>query len=157
DRTEISAGTEVAVAENSVALRGSVSVIDVRSRKVIAEIATRIHPESMILSPDGASLYVCDDSGDGISVIDTKTFKTLRTINTKPDVNLPYGSLTTALTFSPDGKVLYAANAGNNSIALIDPNQPGKVPYGFIAAGGFPGAVCAAANDLFIGNVTPLR
>jgi YVTN family beta-propeller protein len=157
DRTEISAGTEVAVAENSVALRGSVSVIDVRSRKVIAEVATRIHPESMTLSPDGASLYVCDDSGDGISVIDTKTFKTVRTINTKPDVNLPYGSLTTALAFSPDGKVLYTANAGNNSIALIDPNQPGKVPYGFIAAGGFPGAVCATANDLFIGNVTPLR
>ena len=157
DRTEESAGTAVAVDEHSLALRGSVSVIDVKTKKVIYDIATRIHPESMTLSPDGSLLYVSDDSGDGISVIDAKTFKVVHTINTKPDASLPYGSLTTALTFSPDGKVLYAANAGNNAIALIDPKQPKKGPYGFIAGGGFPGAVCATGHELFIGNVTPLK
>ena len=157
DRTEVSAGTKVAVDDHSIALRGSVTVIDIRSRKVINEIATRIHPESMALSPDGNLLYVSDDSGDGISVVDAKTFKVVQTINTKPDPSLPYGSLTTALTFSPDGSVLYAANAGNNSIALIDPKQPQKGPYGFIAGGGFPGAVCTTEHNLFIGNVTPLK
>src|SRR5439155_1632487 len=85
DRTEKSAGTDVAVDEQSVALRGSVTVIDIKSRKKIAEISTRIHPESMTLSPDGKSLYVTDDSGDGISVIDVKTFKVIQTINTKPN------------------------------------------------------------------------
>lgn len=157
DRTEVSAGTEVAVDDYSIALRGSVAVIDIQSRKVIHEIATRIHPESMVLAPDGNLLYVSDESGDGVIVIDAKTFKVVQTINTKPDPSLPYGSLTTALTFSPNGKILYAANAGNNSIALIDPNQPQKGPYGFIAGGGFPGAVCATEHDLFIGNVTPLK
>jgi len=157
DRTEKSAGTDVAVDERSVALRGSVTVIDIKARKTIAEIATRIHPESMVLSPDGNLLYVSDDSGDGISVVDTKTFRVVQTITTKPDPSLPYGSLTTALTFSPDGKVLYAANAGNNSIAFIDPKRPQKGPYGFIAGGGFPGAVCADGHDMFIGNVTPLK
>jgi YVTN family beta-propeller protein len=157
DRTETSAGTEVAVDEHSIALRGSVSVIDIQSRKVIKEITTRIHPESMTLSPDGNLLYVSDESGDGISVVDTKTFKVVQTINTKPDPSLPYGSLTTALTFSPNGKVLYAANAGNNAIALIDPKHPQKGPYGFIAGGGFPGGVCATEHHLFIGNVTPLK
>jgi YVTN family beta-propeller protein len=157
DRTEKSAGTEVAVDERSVALRGSVTVIDVMSRKKIAEVATRIHPESMVLSPDGKLLYVTDDSGDGISVIDVKTLKIVHTINTKPDPSLPYGSLTTALAFSSDGKTLLAANAGNNSIALIDPAHPGKAPYGFIAAGGFPGAIGISGNNLFIGNVTALK
>lgn len=157
DMTETSAGSAVAVDERSVALRGSVTVIDVQSRKKIADISTRIQPESMVLSPDGKLLYVTDDSGDGISVIDAKTFKVLETINTKPDPSLPYGSLTTALAFSEDGKTLFAANAGNNSIALIDPKQPGKAPYGFIAAGGFPGAISVAGNDLFIGNVTALK
>ncbi|MDO3627526.1 alkaline phosphatase family protein [Mucilaginibacter sp. BT774] len=157
DRTEVSAGTKVAVDDRSIALRGSVTVIDIQSGKVIDEIPTRIYPESMALSPDGNLLYVSDDSGDGISVVDTKTFKVVQTINTKPDPSLPYGSLTTAVTFSPDGSVLYAANAGNNAIALIDPKQPQKGPYGFIAGGGFPGAVCAAGHDLFIGNVTPLK
>lgn len=157
DRTETSAGTEVAVDDHSIALRGSVSVIDLQSKKVIKEITTRIHPESMTLSPDGNLLYVSDESGDGISVVNVKTFKVVQTINTKPDPSLPYGSLTTALTFSPNGKVLYAANAGNNAIALIDPKQPQKGPYGFIAGGGFPGAVCATEQHLFIGNVTPLK
>lgn len=157
DRTEVSAGSDVAVDDLSIALRGSVSVIDIQSRKVIREITTRIHPESMTLSPDGNLLYVTDDSGDGISAIDAKTFKVVQTITTKPDPSLPYGSLTTALAFSPNGKVLYAANAGNNSIALIDPKQPKKGPYGFIAGGGYPGAVYVTENDLFIGNVTPLK
>lgn len=154
DRSEKSAGTDVAVDSRSVALRGSVTVIDINARKVIAEIETRIHPESMVLSPDGRLLYVTDESGDGISVVDAATFKIIQTICTKPDSSLPYGSLTTALAFSPDGKVLYAANAGNNSIALIDHE---KGVYGFIAAGGFPGAICVTGHDLFIGNVTPLK
>jgi len=157
DRTEKSAGTDVAVDERSVALRGSVSVIDIRSRKTIAEISTRIHPESMILSADGKLLYVTDDSGDGVSVIDATTFKTIRTINTKPDRSLPYGSLTTALALSSDGKTLMTANAGNNSIALIDLQHHGAAPHGFIAAGGFPGAICIADNNLFIGNVTAIK
>jgi len=157
DRTQESAGTKVAVDDRSIALRGSVTVIDIQSKKIINEITTRIYPESMVLSPDGNLLYVTDESGDGISLIDVKTLKVVQTIDTKPDPSLPYGSLTTALAFSPNGKVLYAANAGNNSIALINPKQPQKGPYGFIAGGGFPGAVCATDHDLYIGNVTPLK
>ncbi|MEX6689545.1 alkaline phosphatase family protein [Danxiaibacter flavus] len=157
DVTEKSAGTDVAVDDRSVALRGSVTVIDIQSGKKIAEVITRIQPESMILSPDGKLLYVTDESGDGISVIDAKTFKINQTISTKPDPSLPYGSLTTALAFGNEGKILLAANAGNNSIALIDPKNPQKGPYGFIAAGGFPGAISISGNDLFIGNVTALK
>ena len=157
DITEQSDGTDVAVDDRDVTLRGSVTVIDIPSRKKIAEIATRIHPESMALSPDGKRLYVSDNSGDGISVIDVKTFKIVQTINTKPDTTLPYGSLTTALAFSCDGKILFAANAGNNSIALIDPKRPQKGPYAFIAGGGFPGTVSIGIHNLFIGNVTPLK
>ena len=157
DRTEVSSGTNVAVDDRSIALRGSVSLIDIKSGRVVKDIPTRIYPESMALSPDGALLYVTDESGDGISVVDTKKMAVVQTIDTKPDPSLPYGSLTTALAFSPDGKVLYAANAGNNSIALFNPEHPLKGPYGFIAAGGFPGALCVTKQNLFIGNVTPLK
>jgi YVTN family beta-propeller protein len=157
DRTEKSAGTDVAVDERSVALRGSVTVIDIVARKAVSEVKTRIHPESMVLSPDGGLLYVSDESGDGLSVIDTKTFAVIQTLSTKPDISLPYGSLTTALAFSPDGKVLFTANAGNNAIGLIDPKHLHQGPYGFLAAGGFPGAVCTDGRNLYIGNVTPLK
>ncbi|MFV8347523.1 bifunctional YncE family protein/alkaline phosphatase family protein [Flavobacterium sp. ZB4P13] len=157
DKTEKSAGSDVAVDGYSIAFRGSVSVIDIKTKKVIAEINTRIHPESMVLSPDGKLLYVTDASGDGISVIDIEKRKVIETIDTKPNPNLPYGSLTTALEFSSNGKILFAANAGNNAIALINPKKPKEGPYGFIAAGGFPGALCIKNDDLFIGNVVPLK
>ena len=157
DKTEKSAGSDVAVDESSIALRGSVSVIDIKTQKVLTEITTRIHPESMVLSPNGKLLYVADASGDGISVIDVKTRKVIHTIDTKPNPELPYGSLTNALEFSVDGNILFAANAGNNAIALINPKKPQEGPYGFIAAGGFPGALCVKNNNLFIGNVVPLK
>jgi YVTN family beta-propeller protein len=157
DKTEKSAGSDVAVDENSIALRGSVSVIDIKTKKVISEVHTGIHPESMVLSPNGKLLYVTDASGDGISVIDIEKKKVIETIDTKPSPSLPYGSLTTALEFSADGKILFAANAGNNAIALINPKKPKEGPYGFIGAGGFPGAICIKNDQLFIGNVVPLK
>jgi YVTN family beta-propeller protein len=157
DRTENSAGSELAVDENEIALRGSVAVIDIRSKKIIADIITGIHPEAMVLSPNGKLLYVTDAGGDAISVIDVHTHKVLYSICTKPGEGLPYGSLTNALAFSEDGNILFAANAGNNSIAVIDPRGKGKKPYGLIPAGGFPGSLCINGNNLFIGNVVPLK
>lgn len=157
DRTEQSAGTDVAVDSRSISLRGSVSIINIATKKVIGEVITGIHPESMVLSPDGGLLYVSDESGDGICVVDTKTFKRVNTFSTKPDTTLPYGSLTTSMAFSLDGKIFYTANAGNNAIAFFDLKNPQAGPFGYLAAGGFPGAVCTNGRSIFIGNVTPLN
>ena len=153
DKTEKSAGTDLAVDGRSVALRGTVSVIDLEKRKVLSEITTGIHPEAMTLSPEGKLLYVVDASGDGVSVIDVARRKVVSRFNTKPQIGLPYGSLTTGLAVAPDGKTLFAANAGNNAVALMDPDRPAEPPYAFIPAGGFPGALAVRGHDLFIGNV----
>lgn len=153
DATEISAGTAVAVDGRSVALRGSVSVIDLKRNRVVAEIATGIHPEALTLSPDGQRLYVVDASGDGIAVINLATRKLVGQLDTKPQADLPYGSLTTGVAVSADGKVLFAANAGNNAVALLQPGRSEAPPYAFIPAGGFPGALAVRGNELFIGNV----
>jgi len=153
DMTEKSAGTDVALDDRGVALRGTVSVIDMASSKVVAEIVTLIHPEAIALSPDDKYAYVVDGSGDGISVIDVARRAVVGHLDTKPQGDLPYGSLTDGLAVSPDGKTLYAANAGNNAIALIDLQRPGDSPCSFIAAGGFPGSVCLRGTDLFVGNV----
>ena len=153
DKTELSAGTEVAVDARSVALRGTVSVIDLGRKKVVAEIVTGIHPEAMTLSPDGKLLYVVDGSGDGIAAIAVARRKIVAHFDTKPRADLPYGSLTAGLTMSPDGRTLFAANAGNNAVALLDPARPSDPPYAFIPAGGFPGTLAVRGNELFIGNV----
>jgi hypothetical protein len=153
DRTEKSAGVDVVVDERGVALRGTVSVIDLVVGKTVKEIETGIHPEAMTLSPDGKLAYVVDASGDGVSVIDIARQTVVKKLCTRPRADLPYGSLTDGLAISPDGKTLYAANAGNNAVAVFDLNQPSEVPRGLIAAGGFPGSVCLCGENLFIGNV----
>ena len=147
-------GTEMAVDSRSVALRGTVSVIDIAKLKVVGEIPTRIHPEAMALSPDGRCLYVIDASGDGVSVIDVAGRKVVACLDTKPRADLPYGSLANGLAISSDGKTLFTANAGNNAIALLNLERPTEPPFAFIAAGGFPGSVCVRGDTLFCGNVT---
>lgn len=153
DKTEKSAGSDVAVDDRSVALRGTVSVIDLPSLKVVDEIVTRIHPEAMVLSRDGKLVYVVDASGDGISVISIRRRKIIDRMDTKPRGNLPFGSLTSSLAFSADGLTLFACNAGNNAVALLDPAHPDEPPHAFIEAGGYPGAVCTRSNELFVANV----
>ena len=157
DRTELSAGTPVAVDARSVALRGSVAVIDTASAKVVGEIATRIHPEAMVLSPDGASLYVVDDGGDGVSEIGVAQRRVLRTLSTKPRPGMPFGSLSNGIAISADGKRLFTANAGNNAVAVIPLDRVADAPAAFIPAGGYPGSVCVHGGRLFIGNVLGFR
>ncbi len=147
-------GTEMAVDDRAVALRGTVSVIDLARREVVGEIQTRIHPEALRLAPDGRRLYVVDASGDGVSVIDVASRKVVEVLDTKPRADLPYGSLTTGLAVSADGKTLFAANAGNNAIALLHLERPTEPPFAFIPAGGFPGSVCVRGDTLYCGNVT---
>jgi YVTN family beta-propeller protein len=150
DKTEKSAGAEVAVDDRSVALRGSVAVIQLKRSAVVAEIITGIHPEAMTLTPDGKQLLVVDSSGDGISVIDVATRKRIKQLGTKPEASLPYGSLTNGIACG-NGSV-FAVNAGNNAVAMIDPAKP-QAPFAFLAAGGFPSALCVRGNELFVGNI----
>ncbi len=169
DKTESSGGSPVAVDEHGVALRGTVSVIDLKTMQTVGEIMTRIHPETMATSPDGKLAYVVDDSGDGVSEIDIARRAVVAHFDTKPSPKLPYGSLTNCVAFSTDGKTLFTANAGNNAIGMFDLGvrstafmrkasddgrlKPGLQTLAFIPAGGFPGSVCVHGNDLYIGNV----
>ena len=120
DKTESSGGSPVAVDEHGVALRGTVSVIDLKTMQTVGEIMTRIHPETMATSPDGKLAYVVDDSGDGVSEIDIARRAVVAHFDTKPSPKLPYGSLTNCVAFSTDGKTLFTANAGNNAIGMFD-------------------------------------
>ena len=150
DLTEQGAGTAIAVDDRAVVLRGSVSVIDLRQGIVVEEIATGIHPEAMALSADGQRLHVVDASGDGISVIDVASRKVVATLGTKPEAGLPYGSLSNGVAV--EGGTVFAVNAGNNAVAMINPAKP-EAPFALIPAGGYPGSICVRDNQLFIGNI----
>jgi YVTN family beta-propeller protein len=150
DKTEIAAGTAVAVDERSVALRGSVSVINLKAGEVIETITTGIHPEEMTFSQNGKQLLVVDESGDSVSVIDIATRKVVGKLGVKPEPTLPYGSLANGIAVNETA--VFTVNAGNNAVAMIDPAKPEK-PFAFLAAGGYPGAICVQGRNVFVGNI----
>jgi YVTN family beta-propeller protein len=153
DKTALSGGSAVVVdPKTGIASSGTVSVINLKTRKVIKEIKVLLHPSGMALHPDGSKLYVANANSDVVSVINTQTDRVIKNINPKPMAELPFGSAPNALSISNDGKTLYVANGGNNLIAVIDLTTD-KVK-GLIPTGWYPGGVVLSkdGNKLFVAN-----
>ncbi|HZZ43695.1 MAG TPA: bifunctional YncE family protein/alkaline phosphatase family protein [Tepidisphaeraceae bacterium] len=151
DKTGDSAGTPVVVDDRGIPSTGSVSVIDTDHGKILADIPVGLHPGAVLLSPDGATLFVANANSDSVSVIDTAANQVTQTLNVKPDPRLPWGSCPNALALSPDAKTLYVALGGNNAIAVLNLDHP--TPAGFIPTGWCPGGVLADDHHLFIANI----
>jgi len=87
------------------------------------------NPNGMTLSTDGSKLYAAQDNQDQIAVIDTASNKVIHEIDTRGPARLDFprnttGAAPTAVTINQAKKMLYAANAGSNSIAVIPLSGP---------------------------------
>jgi YVTN family beta-propeller protein len=153
DRTANSSGTPVVVDERGVGASGTVGRIDLVTRKMDAEVSVGLHPAGMALVTERPRLYVANANSDTVSVIDPGTMKVLHTVTVRPVAGLPFGSGTNALGLSKDGTTLFAANGGNNAVAVLDVAGDAPKVSGFIPAGWFPGAVSVFGDHLFIANV----
>ena len=148
DLTGPTSGSRGVIDEAGIASTGTVSIIDLASRRTIGEIEVDLHPSGMALAPDGSRLYVANANSDTISVIDTTTDAVVVRWGAKPMDELPFGSAPNALAVSPDGSTLYVANGGNNCIAVID-TVTGKVT-GLIPTGWYPGDVRLTRNGALL-------
>ncbi|MBI5092450.1 MAG: bifunctional YncE family protein/alkaline phosphatase family protein [Candidatus Hydrogenedentes bacterium] len=154
DLTGPTSGSQAVVnPKTGIASTGSVSVIELASKRVVKEIVVDLHPSGMALAPDGKRLYVANANSDTISVIDTISDERVQTFDVKPKKELPFGSAPNAVAVSADGALLYVANGGNNAVAVLDAAQ-GAIK-GFIPTGWYPGAVLLGENGktLCIANV----
>ena len=153
DRTEVSAGTPVAVDERTIPLSGTVTVVDLTGHpRATWQIPVGLHPTELLLSPDGEKLYVSNAGGDSVSVIQVRDQQVIATLNTKADPSLAWGSLSDGLALSADGRTLYVANAGINAVACLQLDQPTATPR-LIPAGWFPGGIVVRGEELFVANV----
>jgi YVTN family beta-propeller protein len=91
---------------------GTVSAIDVASRKVTAVIPVAKRAQRLALSADEAWLFTADQDAPRLAVIDTKTNKLA------PGVALPGVAYGTAPT--PDGRFLVVALPGLNQVGVLD-------------------------------------
>jgi YVTN family beta-propeller protein len=109
-----------------------VVVVNVASKtagSLVARIPTDGNPNGMTLSADGSTLYVAQDNQDQVAVIDTATNQVTHKIDTRGPASLDFpanttGAAPTAVAINPANKMLYAVNAGSNSIAVISLSGP---------------------------------
>src|SRR5580700_6693926 len=121
-----SAGTEI-VADPLVgsAITGTVSVVDLASMKVTANIDTGgLHPTGMALF--GQDLLVANTYSDTISVIDTATNQVVRTIDLGLPIKVPgsaksaYGAAPNSIAVDAANGIAYVALYNANAIAVVN-------------------------------------
>jgi len=97
-----------------VACEGSDSliIVDLESRKVLAEIEVGHQPHAVCLSPGGTVAYVSNRGSDTVSVVDLATREVTATITVGDE---PHGIMT-----DTSGETIYVVNAGTSDISVID-------------------------------------
>ena len=119
-----SAGTPiVADPVNGSGVTGTVSVVNLKTMKVVNNIPVGLHPTGMALF--GNSLLVANAYSDTISVIDTTTNLVSRTIDLGLPIAVPgqgsaYGAGPNAIAVDANRGIAYVALYNANAIAVVD-------------------------------------
>ena len=122
--------------------RGEVWALDAETGEKLHVIATGPHPSELLLSPDGARLFVSNANDNTVSVIDTASAAVTETICSALYPAAPPGSTPNSLALSPDGETLLVANADNNDLAVFDVEEAGRSrSRGFVPVGLYPTSV----------------
>ena len=97
-----------------------VHVIDPEAGKVLKNIAVGKRPRRMVLTPDGSELWVSNELGASVSIIDTAS----RSVKHTLELELPGMRKTditpVALLMTPDGKTAWVALGRANHVAEVD-------------------------------------
>lgn len=136
--------------------QAAVAVVDVAEGKVLETWPTESHPTEMLLSPDGKRLFVACANSTRVSVLDAKARgKQLETLHCALYPGAPAGTTPNSLTLTPDGQLLFVANADNNNLAVLNVAEPGQSKaLGFIPVGWYPTSVRYNPTDkrLYVAN-----
>ncbi|HEY4050652.1 MAG TPA: beta-propeller fold lactonase family protein [Acidobacteriaceae bacterium] len=132
----------------------SVSVIDTATNRVIRTLHVGMNPNDMKLSSDGR-LFVACSNDNTIHVIDINSLQVIERLSTTLTPLAPEGSTPDSLEIDSARKLLYVANADNNSVAVIRiTNRAHSTVMGFIPTGWYPSALALVEHGgvLYIGN-----
>jgi YVTN family beta-propeller protein len=119
---------------------------DVRAVRVGSE------PNRMVLSADGAKLYVANGDSDDIDEIDTTTERVVRRLSLLRSGDTMHGAGPDGLALSPDGGTLYVSLGNENAVAVV--SLAAGTVLGRIPTGWFPSDIAVSADGarLFVVN-----
>ena len=152
-----SAGTEI-VADPVIgaAITGTVSVVNLATMTVTANISTGLHPTGMAFY--GQQLLVANTYSDTISVIDTATNEVVRTIDLGLPIGVPgqgpaYGAAPSSIAVDAAAGVAYVALYNANAVAVVNLSSSTTTPVeGMIPVAYAPGSVALDGNLLIVAN-----
>lgn len=95
--------------------RGSLSIIDISSNRVLGKVETGGFPYAIAVRPsgDGEKVYITSERDGSVTVIDPIAKRRLKEI--------PTGDHPIALVLDPKQDRLYVANSGSDTVSVIDP------------------------------------
>jgi len=108
-----------------------ISLVDVERRELVKSVPTGgERPVDIIISPDGARLYVSHGASGDVRVLEAASLKLLATI--------PVGPRAWWMALTPDGKFLYVTVGRANEVVVIDTTSnmvaaripAGQLPWG---------------------------
>ncbi len=142
----------------------TVAKLDLFSDKVLQQVSLKppqvktessSHPTAMLFSPDERRLYVTLANRDTVAVIDAKTGRVERFLDTRLPRQELGGSYPQALAQSADGKRLFVANGSSDAVAVFDLHKKHKRPdpqqaaY-FIPTEWYPTALAVRNDELLV-------
>jgi YVTN family beta-propeller protein len=140
-----------------IPLAGSVTVIDLVSSKIAAQLTTGPHTSALAVSPGGKYVVAANTGDDTLTVIDAHTDRVVEKIWARQNPGDLFGAQPNALAFAPDGRRLYVCNGTQNAVAVIrfDPEHNASQVVGLIPVGWFPGAIQfdAGRRALYVANI----
>ena len=121
--------------------KAAVLVLDAGTGAELARWPVGDHPNEMALGPDGR-LFVAEANRNTVSVVDTRDGRRLEQLSSVPDPAALPGSMPNSVALSPDGELLFIANATSNTLAVFAVSEAGHSrSLGFIPTGWFPTSV----------------
>ncbi len=91
---------------------GTVSVVDIRTLAKVGDVRTGGRPAHVAWSALAKELYVADEEGGGIAVVDGERHEVVARIPGAPGVR--------RIRFTADGRFAFAVNARDNTVRVID-------------------------------------
>jgi len=114
----------------SLAPIGMTAVDDGFGLSTKTDYTTGAGPYAITISPDGASVYVANNSSATVSMYSRNT--TTGALSTKTDYTT--GTSPSAITISPDGASVYVANYSSNTVSMFTRNTVYTNPGTFTSA-----------------------
>ncbi len=126
-----------------------IAVVDAAANKVARTIDLPAPPTGLVLSPDGATLYVtCLAAKSTVAIVDVKAGKVTGSI--------PAGHTATGPAISSDGKQLFICNRFDNDVSVIDVAAKKEIARVAAIREPFAAAVTPDGSTVFVANHLPL-